>query len=200
MDSTGAWRFEDAWPPASLPLEFQLGADNKLGSTKAGSVSYQDRGVSMLNSQVGDSEVFLSEPLAAEVHYAGWPLLTFSAKLDMQGTHFAVHLIDVASDGSEKIINRAYLDAQHRQGLERSVPVAMNALLEYKVRFFPQDDVLGAGHRLKLRIGAVDDWIQPDGTMATTTIVIDDQHPATLSLPVIKNEERRFFTPLKVEG
>jgi X-Pro dipeptidyl-peptidase len=200
QDSMGRWRFEDAWPPVPQRVStYQLTTDGKLTTdpAAAGEVSYDDRGLP-INDPRGDSRSFVTAPFEADLHYSGWPTLNFTAKLDRDGTHFAIHLIDVASDGTERITNRAFLDAQHRTGLEKSVPVAAGQWLDYHIRFFPQDDVIGQGHRLKIKIGAVDDWIQPDGTFAKTTIRLGGDAPAALTLPLVEDAKARFFTPLKV--
>lgn len=203
MDSLGRWRFEDAWPPLGLPtLGFYLTEDSRLSPTHDdrnpnAHRAWSDNGLS-IESGRADFEVWTSEPLEKHLHYAGWPWLNFSATLDQDNTHFVAHLIDVAPDGSEKIINRAYLDAQHRNTLARGEPVPKDATVEYRMRFFPQDDVIPAGHRLRLKMGSVDNWVQPDLTNARVTLWVGEGKPATLELPVLDEASARFFTPLSL--
>lgn len=203
MDSLGRWRFEDAWPPAhaeTVRLYADAGEALSVLPARDGSVSYTDNSLSMESR--GGFVWFETEPLEADLHYAGWPLFNFTARLSgspaVQGTHFALHLIDAAADGTERIINRGYLSAQHRDSLETSKPVPLGQDVEYRLRLFPQDDVIPAGHRLAVKIGAVDGWIQPDGSNAEVTLVLGGEK-SYLDLPVIEDERARFFEPLKIE-
>lgn len=203
QDSLGRWRFEDTWPPEhASPLHLYPDASASLIDVpvRDGSVTYTDNSLPMETR--GGSVSFTTEPLAADVHYAGWPLFHFTATLNgaptVQGTHFALHLIDVASDGTERMINRGYLSAQHRDSLETSKPVPLGTEIQYHLRLFPQDDVIQAGHRIKIQLGAVDDEIQPDGTNAEVTVQLGGEK-TYLELPVIDEAQARFFTPLVIE-
>lgn len=206
QDSAGRWRWEDAWPPASTtPRDWFPDSDGTLAGEPALSsawISYADNSLSM-ESDRGGSVSWASEPLAWDLHYAGIPRLEFSAILSSAGTvgpappgtHFAAHLVDVAPDGSERIVNRGYRDAQHRNGLNQSEPVPEGQSVRYALRFYPQDDVVRAGHRLVLRLGAVDDWTQPDGTNANVAILLGGDEGARLALPLADDASARFFTP-----
>lgn len=204
QDSTGRWRLEDAWPPRDLPkATFYLTGDARLERTPVPAqsrIEYADNGLPMESGQ-GESVSWVSAPLPRPVHYAGLPRLNLTAAItsplpvgSVSGTHFAAHLIDVAPDASERIINRGYLDAQHRNTLNRSEPVPNGQDVLYNVRFYPQDDVIPAGHRLKLRLGAVDEWIQPDGTNARVLVLVGGE-ASRLEFPVIEDAAARFFTP-----
>ena len=205
QDSDGRWRFEDAWPPQAAPVKTWFattgGALDASMPFPAGEQTYRDNGLSMEDPRA-ESLVWTSAPLDAPVHYAGQPRLMFNASIraatpapTLSGTHFAVHLIHVAPDGVERIINRGYLDAQHRNTLNTSEPVPQGRTIPFTVRFFPQDDVVPAGHSLRLRLGAVDDWIQPDGSNAGVTVVVGGESGARLHLPVVEDATARFFTP-----
>lgn len=200
MDSQGRWRFEDAWPPLGLSTRtYYLSPEGKLllEPARDGSRQYRDTARPMEEAST-DSLLFESETLAEDLHYAGWPVLNLTATLDRSGTHFAVHLFDVAPDGTSKIINRGYLDAQHRKSLRTSEPVPTGQATAYSIRFFPQDDVVPAGHKLRVKIGAMDGWIQPDGTFANVVVSLGGAK-ATLTLPIVEDSTARFFTPLSLD-
>ncbi|HEX9815811.1 MAG TPA: CocE/NonD family hydrolase C-terminal non-catalytic domain-containing protein, partial [Candidatus Thermoplasmatota archaeon] len=153
----------------------------------------------------GASLEWTSAPMDAPLHYGGQPRFTFTATVQaatpapmLSGTHFAVHLIDVAPDGTERIINRGYLDAQHRNTLNMSEPVPQGQPVAFSLRFFPQDDVIPAAHSIRLRLGAVDDWIQPDGSNAQVRITIGGETGAAMTLPMVDDATARFFTPPSV--
>jgi X-Pro dipeptidyl-peptidase len=205
QDSSGRWRLEDAWPPLDAPAStWFLSSTGTLSQSAPeaaeAAVSYQDNGLSFEDGR-GESVSWTSEPLAAELAYAGQPWLRFQAIVEgsapavpAPGTHFAAHLIDVAPDGTSVVVNRGYLDAQHRMGRNESTPVANGQAFEYVLKMYPQDDVLQPGHRLRLTIGAVDDWIQPDGTQARVTILVGGENASVLTLPSTPSSPR-FFEP-----
>ena len=203
MDSLGRWRFEDMWPPLhaeSVRLYPDASASLFDVPVRDGSVSYTDNGLPMETR--GESVSFMTEPLESDLHYAGSPFFHFTATLTgapvVQGTHFALHLVDVAPDGSERMINRGYLSAQHRDGLETSKPVPLGQAIEYHLRLFPQDDVIQAGHHIKIQLGAVDNAIQPEGNNAQVTIQLGGEK-TYLELPAIDDAQARFFTPIVIE-
>lgn len=206
QDSEGQWRTEDAWPPQrGTEATWFLAPDGRLtpaAPAHENEVTYADSGLSM-ESQRGASVAWTTDTFGEDFRYAGTPGLTMQAVLSSQvpggpdapGTHFVAHLVDVAPDGSETIINRGYLDAQHRETLNESRPVPNGEVITYEVRFYPQDDVVPAGHALRLRVGAVDDWVQPDGTNAQVTVVVGGDPASSIMLPSLKAEPARFFSP-----
>lgn len=211
QDSLGRWRTEDSWPPRNVTrIAWFLGSDNRLAERCGGTetrVEYVDNGLSMESGR-GDSEAWQSGPLPRDLHYAGVPVLELRAVLSSQvpggppvpGTHFVAHLVDVHPDGSQQIINRGYLDAQHRTTLNESRPVPNNQVIGFRIRFFPQDDVVPAGHRLKLQVGAVDDWVQPDGTQARISLALGGDKAARLLLPIMDDDGADFFVPGRTRG
>lgn len=206
QDSMGRWRTEDSWPPANTTRVAWFPNSNgrleERSEVSESRVTYVDNGLSMESGR-GDSEYWQSEPLSRDLHYAGVPVLEARIALSSQvpggppvaGTHFVAHLIDVNPDGSQRIINRGYLDAQHRDTLNASRPVPNHQEIRFRIRFFPQDDVVPAGHRLKLQLGAVDDWVQPDGTQAQVSVVLGGDKTSRLLLPVVNAESIHFFAP-----
>lgn len=205
QDSDARWRFEDAWPPQGLPwmdwYATKAGSLDAVSPGQAAQQTYTDNGLNMEDGR-GESLEWTSPPLESPLHYSGQPRFRFTATISAltpvpmsSGTHFAVHLIDLGPDGTERIINRGYLDAQHRNTMNFSEPVPQGQPIDYVVRLFPQDDVLPAGHALRLRLGAVDEWIQPDGTNARVIVTVGGEQGTRLQLPIVDDATARFFTP-----
>ncbi len=206
QDSAGQWRTEESWPPArAATTSWYLNAGSRLDpipATAESHVTYADSGRSM-ESEGGAAVEWTSRPLGEATHYGGSPELTLRAILSSQapagpdapGTHFVAHLIDVAPDGSETVINRGYLDARHHETLNETRPVPNGEIITYQVRFYPQDDVVPAGHALRLRLGAVDDWAQPDGTHAEVSVVLGGDGASALTLPTLTKDPARYFVP-----
>ena len=197
QDSAGAWRVQSAFPPtdaANVTLHLDgdaLAPDAPATPTTA---SYTEPAVATplgfesLVVPPSDGARFVSAPLDAPLHWSGWPTLTLNVTLDQSDAHFVAHLIDVAPDGSESWVNRAYLSARHRDGVDTPSPAPVGEAVTYELRFFPSDTVIEAGHALALRILPSDDWASGAGNGHTATI-----HGGALTLPTVAPEASAFF-------
>lgn len=208
------WRHEADWPPArATQLALHLAADGALAALpgEAASAAYtqgRERGLPLpADLPMGAPEAgllgpdrleFLSEPLAARTHMSGIGELTFTATSDRPLTAFTAVLYDVDADDARREVNWAFLSSAHRNGLDASEPLAPGESAEYVLRFYPQDTVFEAGHRIGLAIASHNIGTNPyvttnmPATGATNTIELGGA--SRLALPVIAGE-----SPLPVQ-
>lgn len=174
QDNEGVWRGQSAFPATgATPAQFSWAEEKR----------YQEPPLARFGtlSTVLPTDVrYETDPLAADVRWSGWPTLTLDVTIDKDDAHFAVLLLDVAPDGTQTWVNRAYLSAQHANGLREPEPVTPGERTTYELRFFPSDTVVRAGHKLALVIAPYDDWTSGAGNAHTATI-----HAATLTIPDI---------------
>lgn len=150
-DDTGTWRHEADWPPSrATPVTFYPVPGGGLAAEpEDGVVDYAS---TSLAPPQGGHVVFLSEPLAAPLRYAGAPhvRVTFSL-LGVEGT-LAATLYDVGNDTwspAERIVNQGFIDLRHIDSMEGASPV-IPGVHTAVFDMYPQDDVIPAGHRVAL--------------------------------------------------
>ena len=175
QDNEGVWRKQSAFPAVdATPVTFAFTEEQR----------YQEPLLARLGALSGflpTQARYETPELAEDVRWSGWPTLAIEATLDKDDAHFAVTLLDVAPDGTETWVNRAYLSAQHRDGVDAPARVPPGERVAYELRFFPSDTVVRAGHKLALVIGPYDEWTSGAGNAHAATI-----HGASLTLPHIE--------------
>lgn len=176
QDNEGRWRAQDAFP-ATGATDVAFGWSEEQTYTE----SPLERLGSLVPLGAPASARYETPPLASDVRWSGWPTLDMDVTLDRDDAHFAVHLLDVAPDGTETWVNRAYLSAQHKDGVDQPAPVPTGERVTYTLRFFPSDTVVREGHTLALVIAPSDDWTSGAGNGHTATL-----HAATLHVPLIE--------------
>lgn len=203
QDSDGVWRSEATYPPtdaasfslhlgegtlSTRPVAAGLAMRENQEAFAAAATSQPIPTVPPPVAPPNDVLVFESEPLARALHVSGFPTLTMNFTVTDTATgrtdpHFAFVLYDVAPDGEAKWINRGYLSARHRDGVDAPAPVPVGEAIEYRVRFFPQETVVAAGHTLRLTFAGSDEWTLPENSFWAGTLV-----DARLDLPAIERE------------
>ena len=194
QDTLGRWRAEASFPPESEPFHLHLAGDaltQEHGEHEARSYTEDvvPNAFGLLPVAAATPVLaYATEPLAEDLHWSGWPTLALNVTLDKDDAHFAAWLVDVAPDGEETWVNRAYLSAQHRDGPDAPAPVTPGEKVEYRLRFFPGDTVIEKGHRLELRLMPADDWVSGAGNGHTATFL-----DGALALPVVRPAPERFL-------
>ncbi|HVL87925.1 MAG TPA: CocE/NonD family hydrolase [Candidatus Thermoplasmatota archaeon] len=213
QDSSGTWRREAAFPPAdaaSFALHFAPGA-LVLEPPPAFEPLFFRENIEAFARSAGapvptvpppvappnEALVFESDPLSQTIHVSGWPTVTFRFTVVDSLTggtdpHFAFVLYDVSPDGKAQWINRGYLSARHRDGVENPKPTPMREPIDYTVRFFPADTVVEAGNRLRLVLSGSDGWTQPEGSFWAGVV-----ESGTLSLPVVERDWNAVRLPVE---
>jgi X-Pro dipeptidyl-peptidase len=202
-DTAGDWHGLDAFPPEDGPaLTLHPTEDGRLVDATNGTgertVADPPRDPPGLATRetlapVGENAtgaptelVFTSEPLDQRRVLAGRPTVSFTATTDAESTHWVAHLEVVGGDGEGEWINRGYLDAVQRNGLEENEPLTPGEPYDATVEMFPQTDVVEPGDRLRLVVSNTDDWVHQDDSYATSTV--ETGAGAELVLPLLPAE------------
>ena len=198
QDTEGRWRVEPAFPPPATPRAFHLAGEALAEAPGAGEPrAYAEPPLpgtvaNLLLPEPTRLEpprlAYETAPLAAPLHWSGWPTLALEATLDKADAHFAVHLLDVEPGGEAAWVARGYLSAVHREGVASPKPVPAGEPVTYEIRFFPGDVVVPQGHSLRLVLMPYDDWTSGAGSGATVTV-----HGGTLTLPLVEPRPEAFL-------
>ncbi|MDX1611621.1 MAG: CocE/NonD family hydrolase [Candidatus Thermoplasmatota archaeon] len=130
------------------------------------------------------SALWTSEAMAEELVLTGRPTLTLNVSTTEESTHWAAHLVLIHEDGTQEVINRAYQDTRHLDGLDDPKPLTPGEPYQLTLTFFPQMDVIPAGSQLALWLSNDDSWVHQDDTYAMSTLELGPG--AVLELPLIQ--------------
>jgi predicted acyl esterase len=81
----------------------------------------------------------------------GSAVLRVQVRVSSPTMHLTPVLLDVAPDGSEKVITRGFQHVDYRNGLDGAEP-KVDKWIRVDVRLLPQDYTLAEGHRIKLLV------------------------------------------------
>lgn len=222
---TDRWETVEEWPPPGASVvRWHLNPDGGLASSAvAGAASVRHvvdpeastggtnrwlavdlgRGAAYPGRREADQSLltFTSEPLASDVHVAGFPVVTL--RLATSGTDGAVHayLESVAPDGTVAYVTEGCLRFVHRAttgpadpaglGVPRSfaradaVEVESGQELELAIELLPVAALLRAGHRIRLAIAGHDASCFHRYGPVDETFTVRLGEPATFDLPVL---------------
>lgn len=185
----GAWRAEDAWPPAGArALRFHLRADGGLGeepsTAEVHALQYRPTAGHEAGAWWGELTVdqatldeaclvYDSAPLEEGMVVLGMPSAELRASVDAQLAHFFVRLSDVAPDGRVTLVTGGGLNGAHRLSSTDPEPLDPGRveLLSVPMRFTSW--TFRAGHRIRV---AVSNALWP--------MIWPTPHPMTLDLHV----------------
>jgi X-Pro dipeptidyl-peptidase len=109
--------------------------------------SYVETGTSTEEATQGLA--YLSPPVDRMVRLVGSPVLRAQVRVSAPTMHLTPVLLDVAPDGTEKVITRGFQHIDYRNGLDEAEP-AVDRWIQVHVRLLPQDYTLAEGHRIEL--------------------------------------------------
>lgn len=195
-DNEKRWRSEADWPPSdAVPTRLWLGADGSLAATAggAGGASFRDDGNgSEAMALAGFNHLrFLSEPMENPVHLAGAPVAHIVGSSDSTDTNWAIHIHDVAPDGSQRFVTRGYLDARHRDSLERAADLVPGTKYTFHWELHPRDHLFEPGHRILLVVKSSDAYVFSDEERATNTVHFGAEG-SWIEFPTIDDATRTF--------
>jgi len=154
QDDSGAWRHESSYPPTTGLVTVYPRTNHSLGtSAGTGYASYDDyRGapVDPLVTLTDDRVVFSSEPLTADLHLSGLPRFEGLVTASGPRANLMLTLGEQAPDGTIRYLDYAALSLNHAADLSHGLASVANLPQQVRVSFFPQDDVIPAGHRIVL--------------------------------------------------
>jgi X-Pro dipeptidyl-peptidase len=192
-DDDGQWRHESIWPPKNpAKLVLHPRYDGTLKSQPAaGSATYHDYNAVLppLPLLGPDRVVFVSEPLAQDLHVSGLP--RFEADVTASGDRASLILtLAERTPQGDRAVNYAAISLNHVQSLAGGVNSVAGLKQRVAVNFFPQADVIHAGNRIVLIAagntvpgGQPGPDLQPLATGSDITI---DLGSAKLTLPLDK--------------
>jgi hypothetical protein len=228
---TDQWQAVSSWPPASACLRtWYLTSSGRLApeASPAANVHHVvdptastgptnrwlavdlGRGTAYPDRRNADEALltFTSDPLPADLHIAGFPVI--SLRLATTGSDGAIYayLEDVAPDGTVTYLTEGCLRFLHRAtngpadparlGVPRSfaradrLPVEPGQDLDVAVELLPLAALIPAGHQLRVALGGHDaacfDRYGPPGE--TFTVQFGDH--STLDLPILTAVTREF--------
>lgn len=204
QDSQGVWQWEETWPPARAEQtkyyfgvkEGQRGLD-PTAPFRSGFSTFIDNGQGPTAAgQLPNFVRYESAPLETDLHYSGVPRVHLQANSDRALGKIVVSILDIAPDGTSRIINWGGLNMRHRIALEDPQPVVPNIVYELSIELHPQADVIPAGHKIGLTLagGGNAFFSQPWQSQIT---VLEDEH-AYLELPVINTFDLHDPQPIKI--
>ena len=182
--SDGQRRQSATWPPPGteeLELGFTAGAATPVALGADGAApTWRDLNPS-LTEQVILADAcaaacarFSSTPFAEDMRIVGSPRLTATVTTDAASTHLDPVLVDVAPNGTGKVITRGLLNSNQRNGLASSTPLKPGEPWSATVELWDTDWTLRAGHRLELvLVSSNATWGLPDETRAASTLDLD---------------------------
>jgi X-Pro dipeptidyl-peptidase len=196
-DNAKRWRAEADWPPSdAAPKRFWLAGDSSLGPMpgRAAAASFRDDGNgSEAAALAGVNHLrFLSGPLERPLHIAGAPVAHVVGSSDSTDTNWAIHVNDVAPDGTQRFVTRGYLDARHRESLERGVDLVPGTKYSFHWELHPRDHLFEAGHRILVVVKSSDAYVFSDEERAENT-VYSGREGSWIEFPLIDDSARTFY-------
>ena len=178
LEESGEWRHERQWPIARRQERLLYLGDHGLDDSPAKEVSGDElrfragAGISSgihwgggvlpwgmpLDQRLDDANslVYTSAPLEGELEVTGTP----QAKLFVSSTatvaYFPVKLIDVAPDGTAKLVRYGGLNATHRESHSQPRPLVPREVYELDVPLESMSYVFERGHRLRIAVAGAD--------------------------------------------
>jgi X-Pro dipeptidyl-peptidase len=111
--------------------------------------SYDETGTASEEATPGLS--YASRPVATRTRLVGSAVFRARVRVSRETMHLTPVLVDVAPDGSGRVIARGFQHVDYRDGLRKADPVT-GKWLKVNVRLLPQDYTLAAGHRFGLLV------------------------------------------------
>ncbi len=156
------WRHEEHWPPREVRRDrwYLDGEQLTMAGPGSGTATYFDYFGKWLDGAAGtdstlsaagaDRVVFESEALTETLHLAGQPVFTATVTADADRAALMLTLLEVNDVGQTRAINYAAQSLNHVADLSAGAGSIAGRAQTVTVRFFPQDDVVQAGSRLRL--------------------------------------------------
>ena len=212
LEEPGDWRHENEWPikrtqPRTLYFtaaglseqpEEEPGNDDLCYRPGSGIASGIHWGGGVLpwgmpldqRLDAPQSLVYTSDPLPEELEITGTPRARLYVSSTATVAYFRVKLIDVAPDGTAKLVRYGGLNATHRNSHETPAPLPPGELVPLDIPLKAMSYVFAAGHRLQIAIAGADfqnAWPTPQP--ATHTVHRGAGHASQVILPVVPAQD-----------
>jgi hypothetical protein len=225
LEEAGFWRSEAEWPiTRAVPTKLYFHGDGKLGrepstgpDEAADSYDYKPTvGITsgmhwgggilpwaMPVDQRPDeaySLTYTTSPLEEDVEVSGAPRALLHVSSTAEVAYFRVKLIDVAPDGTSKLVRYGGLSGTHRNSHFEPEAMVPGEIYELAVDVKEMSYVFAAGHRIRVAIAGADiqnAWPTPEP--AVSTLHRSRRHPSHILLPVIPEQSPKLPKPDLVE-
>lgn len=207
QDDDETWRKANSWPPRgkqpSLYLSGTEITDNAAEVVEAARVFQsadhdpglrvdpreQPDGKPYVSPCVGTTALFVSPPLAEDVHLAGEFDIDVTISSTLPGGHFSFFVHRTNGDGScgdelARDTGRAIIDLQHWRVVGESEPFPVNQPTRFQFHSHPMAANLKAGERIVVAIGGGASEVTPDQLKPVITVHTGPGTTGAFTLPV----------------
>ena len=218
LQEPGEWRNENEWPIArreDLPLF--LGAasldDSAAEESRCDALPYRaGTGISSgihwgggvlpwgmpLDQRLDDANslVYTSAPLEEEIEVTGTPVARLFVSSTVSVAYFRVKLIDVAPDGTAKLVRYGGLNATHRNSHAEPTPLVPGQVTRLDIPLKTLSYTFHRGHLLRVSIAGADfqnAW--PVADAGVHTIYRGGHHASRITLPVVPLQSPALSLP-----
>lgn len=155
-----------------------------------------------------DVLAFTTPPLAEEVEVTGPVAAALWAATSVPDTDWVIRLVDLAPDGSERVLSEGMVRARYRCSQRTPDPVSAGEPLDYAIELVPVSNLFLTGHRIRVEVtssavplyhpnlntgGGYDE--PGPGVAASQLVFHDRERPSHIVLPVVtrggRGEPRR---------
>ena len=139
---------------------------------------------------------YTSAPLEDDIEVTGTPIAKLYVSSTARVAYFRVKLIDVAPDGTAKLVRYGGLNATHRQSHAQPEPLVPGDVYELDIPLKTMSYVFERGHRLRVSIAGADfqnAW--PVAEPGVHTIHRGGGRASHIVLPVIPHNDSPMPTP-----
>ena len=221
LEEPGFWQSEMDWPVPRTqytPMYFHQGgrlSRDRPAGPESGSDRYEYDPAAGITSGIhaggsinpwgmpvdqrldeAHSLVYASEPLEEALEVTGNPAAVLHVSSTADVAYFRVKLIDVAPDGTAKLVRYGGLNATHRNSHSRPEPLETGAVHELKFDLKAMSYVFAKGHRIQVAVAGADmpnAW--PTPKRASITLHRDSERPSHLVLPVVPVQNPKLAEP-----
>ena len=218
-EEPGFWRSESEWPIARTvptPMYFQEGGrlDPVPPSTEGKDEYEYNPGVGItsgmhwggrilpwgmpIDQRLDEaySLIYTSDPLESELEATGTPSTVLHVSSTAEVAYFRVKLIDVAPDGTSKLVRYGGLNATHRSSHFDPEPLQPGQVYPLEVELKAMSYVFAPGHRIRVAIASADiqnAW--PTALHSVNTVYRGGARPSHIILPVIPTRSPELPRP-----
>ncbi len=225
LEEAGSWRSEAEWPIArAVPTGFYFRGGGKLSrepstGSEAAADSFDYKPTVGITSGIhwgggilpwampvdqrpdeAYSLTYTTSPLEEDVEVSGAPRAMLHVSSTAEVAYFRVKLIDVAPDGTSKLVRYGGLSGTHRNSHFEPEAMVPGEIYELAVDVKEMSYVFAAGHRIRVAIAGADiqnAWPTPEP--AVSTLHRSRRHPSHILLPVIPEQSPKLPKPDLVE-
>jgi len=143
-----------------------------------------------------NSLVYTSAPLDEELEVTGTPIAKLFVSSTANVAYFRVKLIDVAPDGTAKLVRYGGLNATHRESHSQPKPLVPGTVYGLEVPLKSMSYVFQRGHRLRVAVAGADfqnAW--PTAEPGVHSIYRGGDYASHISLPVIPRQSPTLTLP-----